>query len=611
VDIFFVISGYLISTIIFDSLERDSFSFIEFYSRRIKRIFPALLVVLVASYAFGWFALLADEYKQLGKHIAGGAGFVSNFVLWNESGYFDNTAGTKPLLHLWSLGIEEQFYIVWPLLLALVWKRKLSFVAITATVAAFSFAFNIYTINRDPAAAFYLPGSRFWELMAGGLLAYITLHKPHLNGRYKNAQSVVGAMLLALGLILLNKERAFPGWWALLPTLGAFLIISAGQKAWLNKHALSNKFLVWVGLISYPLYLWHWPLLSFARIVESVMPSREIRIASVLISFVLAWLTYELIERPIRFGKHGKAKTLTLITLIILAGFVGFATFKQEGLIFRTAIQNSSFNQKITDEFVGPLWRYSKNELCLDHYPFKESDEYAYWFCMASKDEPPTILLLGNSHANQLYPGFALNDKLKQHSILSIGTCGPTAMDYDPNQPADYPCSGDHQLHQRQFIDNIIANSSSLRYAILAGLRPYPDANYILMIKKRIDFLENHHIKVIIFTPYLMVDYDIKGCFSRPFNPKHKNCELSLDLRREFTEGFRPLIQQILKTNPDVAFFDQNDLFCNNVNCSMILNGMPLLRDESQHISEYGSIELSKIFTKWAMQNVPDILENQ
>jgi hypothetical protein len=114
VDIFFVISGFLISTIIFDSLERNSFSFLEFYSRRIRRIFPALLLVLIASFSFGWFTLLADEYKQLGKHIAAGAGFVSNFVFWNESGYFDNTADTKPLLHLWSLGIEEQFYIVWP-----------------------------------------------------------------------------------------------------------------------------------------------------------------------------------------------------------------------------------------------------------------------------------------------------------------------------------------------------------------------------------------------------------------------------------------------------------------------------------------------------------------
>ena len=130
VDIFFVISGFLISTIIFGNLTAGTFSFIEFYSRRVRRIFPALLLLLIACYAFGWFALLADEYKQLGKHIAGGAGFVSNLVLWNERGYFDNSAVTKPLLHLWSLGIEEQFYIVWPLLLWLASRLRVNLLAV-------------------------------------------------------------------------------------------------------------------------------------------------------------------------------------------------------------------------------------------------------------------------------------------------------------------------------------------------------------------------------------------------------------------------------------------------------------------------------------------------
>ncbi|MGB8078393.1 MAG: acyltransferase family protein [Gallionella sp.] len=610
VDIFFVISGYLISTIIFDSLERNSFSFTEFYSRRIKRIFPVLLVVLVSSYAFGWFALLADEYRQLGKHIAGGAGFVSNFILWSESGYFDNTAGTKPLLHLWSLGIEEQFYIIWPLLLALVWKRKWSFVAITATIAVVSFAFNIYMMNKDPAAAFYLPAPRFWELMTGGLLAYITLHKPHLNERCKNAQSIMGAILLALGLLLVNKDRAFPGWWALLPTLGAFLMISAGQNAWLNKHALSNRLLVWVGLISYPLYLWHWPLLSFARIIESEFPSREIRIAIVLLSIALAWLTYRLVEIPLRFGKYGTAKTIALMALMAVVGLVGYGTFKRDGLEFRSAAQTSSLNQRIADQFAGSMWKYTQNDLCLKRYPFAESAEYGWWFCMASKDAPPTLLLLGNSYANQLYPGFASNDKLDHPSILSIGACDPARVhDALPrDELANSPCSGDRELHQQRFIDNIIETSNSLRYAILDGLVMNPDDAYISRLKERIDFLENHHIKVIIFTPHLRVDYDIKGCYSRPFNAKHRSCELDLRSRQKLTENFSPLVRQISKSNPKVAFFDQNDLFCNNVKCSMLRNGMPLFRDEYHHISEYGSIELSKLFTKWAAKNIPGIL---
>jgi peptidoglycan/LPS O-acetylase OafA/YrhL len=178
VDIFFVISGFLISTIIYGSLERGSFSFVEFYSRRIKRIFPALLLVLFTVLAAGWILLLPDEYKQLGKHVAGGAGFIANFVLWNESGYFDNAAETKPLLHLWSLGIEEQYYIVWPLFLWVIWKTRLNLLFLTIVATLASFAFNVSQISSDPVGTFYSPLTRFWELFVGSVLAWVTLHQP-------------------------------------------------------------------------------------------------------------------------------------------------------------------------------------------------------------------------------------------------------------------------------------------------------------------------------------------------------------------------------------------------------------------------------------------------
>ena len=173
VDIFFVISGYLITSIILKGLEAGTFNFAEFYGRRVKRIFPALLIVLLASLAIGYFILLDDQFKELGKHIAGGAGFVSNLVLWGESGYFDNAADFKPLLHLWSLGIEEQFYIVWPFLLWLAWKQRFNYLPVLLVIAFASFALNIYTVSSDPVAAFYSPLTRFWELLVGSILAYI------------------------------------------------------------------------------------------------------------------------------------------------------------------------------------------------------------------------------------------------------------------------------------------------------------------------------------------------------------------------------------------------------------------------------------------------------
>ena len=171
VDIFFVISGFLISSIIFQDLGAGSFRFTDFYGRRIRRIFPALIIVVAACLVAGWFVLLAGEYEQLGKHVAGGAGFIANFLLWNESNYFDNAAETKPLLHLWSLGVEEQFYIIWPLLLWLAWKRNFNARTMTAFIVIMSFALTIAQARTDMVAAFYSPATRFWESLCGALLA--------------------------------------------------------------------------------------------------------------------------------------------------------------------------------------------------------------------------------------------------------------------------------------------------------------------------------------------------------------------------------------------------------------------------------------------------------
>jgi len=211
VDVFFVISGYLISTIIYKHLEKGDFSFSNFYLRRIKRIFPALLAVLITCFAIGWFTLLADEYKQLGKHIAGGAGFMSNLILWNESGYFDAASHTKPLLHLWSLGVEEQFYFIWPVIIWAAWKFQLNLMAVAISIALISFGINIYQIHYldNLATTFYLPHARFWELMVGAILAQYALKNPIQNKFYQNLQSVLGITLILIGVALINTNLYF------------------------------------------------------------------------------------------------------------------------------------------------------------------------------------------------------------------------------------------------------------------------------------------------------------------------------------------------------------------------------------------------------------------
>ena len=335
VDIFFVISGFLISGIIVRSLEQDAFSLRAFYSRRIRRIFPALVVVLAAVLLFGWFVLLAGEFRQLGKQALGGAVFAANFVFWRGFGYFDSAAGLKPLLHLWSLGIEEQFYIVWPCLLALLWKRKALLIPAIGTLALLSFASNVSLVQLHPAGVFYLPITRFWELFLGGVLASFSttrrrVHPPRCIAPGRgNLLAVAGAALLVLGVAVIGSGRSYPGWWALLPVLGALLLIAAGPMAWLNRRVLAYPAMVFVGAISYPLYLWHWPVLSFLQILVGRLPSPAARFAAILLSIVLAWLTYRFLERPIR--RTGFPVTPALISLAVLCAAVGLAA--AQGLI--------------------------------------------------------------------------------------------------------------------------------------------------------------------------------------------------------------------------------------------------------------------------------------
>ena len=348
VDVFFVISGFLITSHIFEKLDEGKFSYTDFFGRRILRIFPALILVMVSSLVFGWFALLPDEYAQLGKHIASGAAFILNFVLVGESGYFDNEANTKPMLHLWSLAVEEQFYIIWPLALWFAWRQKLNLLTITLVAALVSFYLNLKFVNSNPTETFFWPIGRLWELLCGSILAWLLLYKRDSLANTKlwldkylvrflrtneatangstavNIMSFLGFFLLTYSVIRINEHLAFPSKWALIPIFGTLLVIAAGSKAWLNRVLFMNPIAVWIGLISYPLYLWHWPILSFLYIADGELPHATVRIAAVALSILLAWITYRFIEKPIRRGNSRSLKITALSSTIFFVGLSGF-----------------------------------------------------------------------------------------------------------------------------------------------------------------------------------------------------------------------------------------------------------------------------------------------
>lgn len=343
VDIFFVISGYLISGIILEQLKSNSFSIKDFYARRIRRIFPALLIVVMTTSIVGWWMLLPYEFEQLGKHILGAMGFISNFILWRESGYFDTSVNYKQLLHLWSLGIEEQFYLIWPFILCLTYRKKFKTLHIVMTLMLLSFFLNFLFIESRPTFVFYSPFTRFWELLIGAALAHKNQNSflTSLSLYTKNLLPTAGTALLLISFFYIDEEKSFPGTWAILPVLGVALIVLSGSEGWINKKILASPVLVKIGLISYPLYLWHWPMLSYLNVIDDKNPNTVSRILILLISTLLSFLTYYLVEKKSRQKTNAFAwKLLASSFFILIFGL----------LVWKQAIQsNASRHPKLVE----------------------------------------------------------------------------------------------------------------------------------------------------------------------------------------------------------------------------------------------------------------------
>lgn len=633
VDIFFVISGFLISTIIFRSMQRGDFSFMEFYAHRVKRIFPALIVVLLTSYIFGWFALLPEEFKQLGKHIAAGAGFVQNLVLWQEAGYFDTASELKPLMHLWSLAIEEQFYLIYPLMIWAVWRFRLNVLTLVLIFGGVSFSLNIYDIGVDAVKTFFVPQTRFWELLAGSVLAYLQFFKripfadwmkrgffhplifrhPPLgvcrDAVLNDVLSFLGSALIVFAIFSVNKGELFPGWWALAPVGGAFLLILAGPEAWINRKILTNRLMVFVGLISYPLYLWHWPILSYAHILESELPSREIRIVAVALSFFLAWLTYWMIEKPVRFGRKTWIKTATLCTLTTAIGFIGYNTYQRDGSPFRLhefLKNNSQFD-----------WTGNAiNDECKHAYP----DIVLADYCIKSKPLDPTVVVIGDSHSNSLYPGLAQLSKNNTSVILNLAHSACLPFFDVASHPKDQNdvCSA-YMNKALQFVEN----SPTVRTVVLASRWPlavlgsgYHEGNGPVYNNRQLALISNPEIsdfgkvfeigmrstlaklsnknKEIIFvlsvpelgfTPRSCLDSRPLRITSRIKNP----CAVSREEFDKRNKQYRTIALDVLKDFPSVKVADPMDLFCDNQFCWALKDGKMMYRDDD-HLSKQGSL---------------------
>jgi len=366
VDIFFVISGFLISTLLLNDLAEHRFSIIAFYGRRIRRLFPALALCFAAVLTYGFICLVPSEFAQVGKHVFFGSAFLSNVTLWSESGYFDTAATLKPLLHLWSLGVEEQFYIAWPVTLWIAFRAKLSTAPIIGLLLSLSFITNIALSSTDGSSDFYLPFSRFWELLAGAALVRPTPLKLSLAAR--SLISSAGLLALLASIVAFTPDMRFPGWAALLPVSGSVAIIVAGPGSAINRSLLSHRSLVFVGLISYPLYIWHWPLISYAYVLRlGKPPTPLLAVILVVLAFVLAWATYRFVECPIRVGPNGHRRTQALAACVAILGMCGWAVWLLQGLPGRFPSLPGLDVPKIVDAKLDADFKLTRDMLLSDH----------------------------------------------------------------------------------------------------------------------------------------------------------------------------------------------------------------------------------------------------
>jgi peptidoglycan/LPS O-acetylase OafA/YrhL len=572
VDIFFVISGYLISSIIFKSLENHQFSFGDFYTRRIWRIFPVLLAVLSFALVFGFLFFTPDEFLGLGKHIAGSAAFISNFLLWRESGYFDISADTKPLLHLWSLGIEEQFYLIWPLIVWLMWKFRLNAGITVVTLLFLSFLLNIASISHDPVSVFYHPSTRFWELLAGGVLALLELKNnlfSDLLKRHKNLISVLGILLIILGFLFLDKSKAFPGWWALLPVSGSFFLIAAGKKGWVNDNILSIQILVFIGLFSFSLYLWHWVFLSILRIFIGQDLSLFVKLLGIAISFLFAITTYFFIEKPSKRIAKNKFRTLFLLAAMVLLGISGYVIYLFKGLDSRFDIPRLNVAQ--ADSLCNGQW--GANPCIIGNINSKK-----------------VVVIYGDSHAGHLVNAVANASGDKFKIIIFGQNCYSGLM--NGKIPKTWGVSED-DCKSRLNLMNELAHSNI--YAVIRSQR-----------WEKYDFYTNESIKKqvdeIAFAGGLRPEKIILVGSAPEVNTYCEMASYYLPMRRKFCDNHirdlsedRFFIESIKKIAlpKNIFIVDPYDTLCENGVCEVI-HGQTSYYFDSNHLTTDGANTFTK-----------------
>jgi peptidoglycan/LPS O-acetylase OafA/YrhL len=610
VDVFFVISGYLITSIIERHLKLNRFSVIEFYHRRIRRIFPAMFVMIFVSFIAAFLFLTPVELKDFGRSLIAVSAFSANILFYRRSGYFDQSSEFNPLLHMWTLSVEEQFYILWPLLLSAFSAAAVSKWKIPGILCIIlgSLLLSEYWVNNNPNAAFYLLPSRAWELALGAALAVlpslnILSRAPHIAAE---AASLVGLFMLGAAITVYDAVTPFPGYAALLPCTGAALIIAAGERrSSVGGRMLSLRPLIWTGRISYSLYLWHWPILVFGRLILNHELDFPERISLVLLTFFVAWLSWRFVESPFRDAQQVRCKSRTWVTggLATAVLFVSIGTL----LVLRDGFPTRS------PDIVRWIAEMEKEAQAFQHSP-----------CLARGGQLPntegcllgalspassySVVLWGDSHAAHFAPalkeigqrqGFTAREITKAGcppvpGVSFLPTNGMNAECPTFNDTALKTVVADKQVRVVVLASNWDTLVEGHARVTLDNSRPsLPDSRqlFILSLRKTLDALVDSGHQVILVGQVPLPKVNPISCIARArFNKQEESscATVSVRGRAETETRVAQALQTIVQGNPKIRIVFPYKRLCDNQKCAIVVNDRVLYMDDA-HLSSDGA----------------------
>ena len=616
VDIFFVLSGFLITQIIYTKLEQNNFSFKEFYRNRIRRIFPALLLVLSAALIVGYLFMFPMELKELGKHVMSTSFFYENFRLISEIGYWDEAAVLKPLLHTWSLAIEEQFYIFWPLMLWLLYRTRVNQVLTLFMLSLFLFLIPlIFEIDR-----FYHTFSRVWELSFGGL-AFIIFYKYKNINELLDRYKVLIYLAFFISILISYKNTSFNTFKTFIVVFSSSLLILSLADGKSKKTIFSNKILVFIGLISYPLYLWHYLLISFTHIFGYEL-NQILGISIIFVSLLLSYFTYRFIEYYAR-SKNSFIFAYSLIIMIVCIGFLGNYIYKKDGFPHRSHLKNEKY-----EYFEKQLTRLSaKNDLgislltkILGYQPIND-------YIKSTSDDinKKFILITGDSHAHTSYPGFAKEFKKYGYEtiLLANSSCPPYykgAMGKninDLNKCKEKINTIYRLINSNKIILKKVILTTRMAYMydmgfgkVDGGGKPFNNhfesyyvnqhnydqkQKFFEAIVNTFSYFEKERVKFYYLMDNPELGFSPKSCLPRPLGLPTPACRITLDTYLKRAGEYREFIYKISTKYRNISILDPKNLFCDDKYCYAIRYGKLMYADDDHH-SVDGSILQAKFF---------------